>query len=70
MKKKIAILGSTGSIGRASLNIIDRDIDKFKIVLLTANSNYSKIKKQILKYKPTYFVINNTKVFLKIKKKI
>ena len=69
MKKKIAILGSTGSIGRASLNIIDRDIDKFKIVLLTANSNYSKIKKQILKYKPTYFVINNTKVFLKIKKK-
>ena len=69
MKKKIAILGSTGSIGRASLNIIDRDIDKFKIVLLTANSNYSKIKKQILKYKPKYFVINNTKVFLKIKKK-
>ena len=34
MKKKIAILGSTGSIGRASLDIIEKDLKKFKIYLL------------------------------------
>ena len=59
MKKKIAILGSTGSIGRASLNIFRKDLKKFKIILLSANSNYSLISKQIKKYKPKYFFINN-----------
>ena len=68
MKKKIAILGSTGSIGRASLNILEKDLKQFEIVLLSANSNYSLIKKQIKKYKPKYFFINNTDVFKKIKK--
>jgi len=68
MKKKIAILGSTGSIGRASLNILEKDLKQFEIVLLSANSNYSLIKKQIKKYKPKYFFINNTNVFKKIKK--
>ena len=43
MKKKIAILGSTGSIGKSLLNIISKDKDKFKIVLLTANKNHQKI---------------------------
>jgi len=69
MIKKIAILGSTGSIGTASLNIFQKDLKKFKIVLLSANSNYSFIKKQIKIYKPTYFVINDKAVCEKIKKK-
>tara|TARA_B100000029_G_scaffold222573_1_gene220382 strand:+ start:3692 stop:4861 length:1170 start_codon:yes stop_codon:yes gene_type:complete len=69
MKKKIAILGSTGFIGRASLNILEKDSNQFKIVLLSANSNYSLIKKQIKKYKPKYFFIKNVSVFRKIKKK-
>ena len=38
MKKKIAILGSTGSIGKTSLNIIDKDKKRFKIILLSANA--------------------------------
>ena len=38
MKKKIAILGSTGSIGKTLLDIIN--IKKFEIILLTANKNY------------------------------
>ena len=66
MKKKIAILGSTGSIGRASLDIIEKDLKKFKIYLLSANSNYSLINKQIKKYKPNIFVINNFYVYKKI----
>ncbi len=67
MKKKIVILGSTGSIGRLSLNIIENDLKKFKIILLSANTNYSLIKKQIKKFKPKYFVINDYFVFRKIK---
>ena len=36
-KKKIAILGSTGSIGKTVLKIIEKDIKNFEILLLTAN---------------------------------
>jgi len=39
MKKKIAILGSTGSIGKTLLNIVDKDKKNFDIILLTANQN-------------------------------
>ena len=69
MKKKIAILGSTGSIGRTSLDIIKKDLKSFTIILLYANSNYSLIKKQIKYYKPKYFIINNLTVFKKTKNK-
>ena len=40
MKKKIAILGSTGSIGTTLLNIINRNKKEYEIKLLTANKNY------------------------------
>ena len=40
MKKKVAILGSTSSIGKSLLDIINKDQKKFKIELLTANTNY------------------------------
>ena len=69
-KKKIAILGSTGSIGNNSLQILNLNKSKFNILLLSANSNYGEILKQINKYKPLYFVITNFFVFNKIKKKI
>ena len=69
MIKKIAILGSTGSIGTASLNIFQKDLKKFKIVLLSANSNYSLIRKQIKIYQPKYFIINDKTVFRKIQNK-
>ena len=42
MKKKIAILGSTGSIGKTLIEIIDKQRDKIDIVLLTANKDYKK----------------------------
>ena len=69
MKKKIAILGSTGSIGQSSLQVLNQDIRKFTIVLLSARSNYSLILKQIKKFKPRYFVINEKSVFEKVIKK-
>ena len=69
MKKKIAILGSTGSIGSASLNIFSKNKKKFSIILLSANSNYPSICNQIQKYRPKFFIINNFDVFKKVKKK-
>ena len=69
IKKKIAILGSTGSIGRSSLQVLKNNKKKFKIILLSANSNYSTIIKQINIYKPKYFVINDWIVFNKVFKK-
>ena len=69
MKKKIAILGSTGSIGTTSLKIFKNNPKKFKIILLSSNSNYLNICKQIKNFKPKYFIINNVNVYNKIKKK-
>ena len=45
MKKKIAILGSTGSIGQNLLKIISRDKEQYEIVLLAANKNYLELLK-------------------------
>ena len=42
--KKIAILGSTGSIGRQTIDIVRKDKKNFKILLLTANKNYKLLK--------------------------
>ena len=46
MKIKIAILGSTGSIGKSLLKIISKDKKKFEIVLLTAHKDYKTLLKQ------------------------
>ena len=51
MKKKIAILGSTGSIGQSTLEIIKRDRKNFEVVLLSANKNYKKLIKQANEFK-------------------
>ena len=50
MKKKIIILGSTGSVGVNTLKIIDKDKKNFEIFLLSANKNTKKLLKQICKY--------------------
>ena len=46
MKKKVVILGSTGSIGKSLINIILKDKKNFEVVLLTANKNYKELYKQ------------------------
>ncbi len=68
MKKKIAILGSTGSIGETTLSIIKIKSKDFIIDTLMANSNFIKIKNQIKKYKPNNFVVNNYETFKKLNK--
>ena len=50
MKKKIAILGSTGSIGKSTIDILRKDKKNFDVVLLTTNNNYREILKQAKGY--------------------
>ena len=69
MKKKISILGSTGSIGLTSLKIIDKKISLFKPYLFSANKNFNLISNQIKKYKPEIFIINEKNIYERIKKK-
>ena len=69
MKKKIAILGSTGSIGQNLLKIVNQDKEQYEIVLLTANKNYLKLLKQAKKFKVKNVIINDIEVFKKLKKK-
>jgi len=65
--KKIAILGSTGSIGSALIDIIKKDSKKFKIELLTANKNYRKLLKQIKFFNVKNIIVTDLKTFHKIK---
>ena len=69
MKKKIAILGSTGSIGQNLLKIVNRDKKQYEIVLLTANKNYLQLLKQAKKFKVKNIIITDNKCFKKKKKK-
>jgi 1-deoxy-D-xylulose-5-phosphate reductoisomerase len=66
--KKIAILGSTGSIGSALIDILKKDSKKFKIELLTANKNYRKLLKQIIFFNVKNIIVTDLKTFDKIKK--
>ena len=54
MKRKISILGSTGSIGRQALEVIEKLNDKFEIIALTAGNNVELLNEQIAKFKPKY----------------
>ncbi len=69
MKKFISILGSTGSVGTSTLNIIDLKKEFFIPYIFSANKNYKLICKQIEKYQPQIFVITNFDTFKKIFKK-
>ena len=67
--KKIAILGSTGSVGQQTINILRKDKKKFKILLLTANKNYLLLSKQIKEFKVKNVFIGDKKSYLILKKK-
>ncbi|MCK5811233.1 MAG: 1-deoxy-D-xylulose-5-phosphate reductoisomerase, partial [Cocleimonas sp.] len=57
--KGITILGSTGSIGVSTLDVISRHKDKYDIIALTANSNVEKMRQQCLQFQPLYAVMVN-----------
>ena len=68
MKKKISILGSTGSIGKTLLDIIRKDHKNFEIILLTADTNYKLLYKQAIKYNVKNLIITNTNKYNLLKK--
>ena len=70
MKKKIAILGSTGSIGKSTIDILRKDKKNFDVVLLTTNNNYREILKQAKEFKVRNIVINNNNHYLNLKQKL
>ena len=67
MKKIISILGSTGSIGIHSLKIFNKNKKLFNFYIFVADKNYNLICKQIIRYKPKIFIINNPDVLKKVK---
>jgi len=69
MKKNLAILGSTGSIGKSLIEIIKKDKKKFNIILLSANKNYKDILKQAKIFNVENLIITDKDSFLKLKKK-
>ena len=69
MKKKIVVLGSTGSIGKNTLKILAKDKIKFKIELLSTNKNISKVVNQAKEFNVKNIVINDSKSFIKAKRK-
>jgi len=67
MIKRIALLGSTGSIGTQTLEVIDGLGDDYQVVALAAGGNYELLAKQISKYKPEYAALENDKYLEKLK---
>ena len=65
--KKIAILGSTGSIGRQALQVIDELPGEFKVVGLAAGANIQLLVEQIRKYKPNYVALGSSEKAAQLK---
>jgi 1-deoxy-D-xylulose-5-phosphate reductoisomerase len=68
MKKKIVLLGSTGSIGKSFLDILKKDKKNCDILLLSVNRNINELLKQLKIFKVRNIIVKEKKSFLKIKK--
>jgi len=69
MKKKIAILGSTGSIGKTLINILKKDKKNFEIVLLSVNKNIRELERQVDLFEVKNIIVTDKKNYLKLKSK-
>jgi 1-deoxy-D-xylulose-5-phosphate reductoisomerase len=67
MKKRIAIFGSTGSIGTQALDVIESHANLFSVEILTAQNNEDLLIQQALKFKPQIVVIGDDKKFQVVK---
>ena len=68
IKKKIAILGSTGSIGKCLINILKKDKKNFEITLLTVNKNTKELFQQIKFFKVKNIIITDKEKYIQTKK--
>ena len=67
MKKKIAILGSTGSIGTQTLEVIAACSENFEAETLTANNNIDLLIQQAIRFQPNAVVIGNKEMYSRLK---
>ena len=61
MTRGIILLGSTGSIGTQTLQVIDQFPDKFNVVGLSANDNIDLLEQQVRKFKPAVWLLRSGK---------
>ena len=59
MKRRVAILGSTGSIGVQTLEVIEQNPKYFEVEVLTGNNNVELLARQVKKHKPNMVVVSN-----------
>ena len=69
-KQRLAILGSTGSIGTQALDIVRQHPDKFEVVVLTANTNVDLLAEQINEFNPKFGAICKDILFKNLKEKV
>lgn len=68
--KRITILGSTGSIGTQTLDVLRKNKDKFQVVAISANSSIDLLLEQIMEFSPKYVAVYNKESALKLKEMI
>ena len=70
MRKRIGIFGSTGSIGKQALDVIEANPDKFSVAVLTAHSNHELLIEQATRHEPACVVIVDEGKFNEVKKSL
>lgn len=68
--KKISILGSTGSIGKQTLDVVRANKDKFEVVAISANSSVDLLLEQIIEFRPKYVAVYDEVSCMKLKSMI
>ena len=67
MKRKLAILGSTGSIGTQALDVVREHPDKFEVYAITANNSLDLLIRQAREFQPEIVVIANDDKYIALK---
>ena len=63
----VAILGSTGSVGRSTLAVIARNPDRFNVVALSAHQSIYLLLQQVIQFRPEYVVVTNAAAAVRFK---
>jgi 1-deoxy-D-xylulose-5-phosphate reductoisomerase len=66
----VAVLGSTGSIGESTLDVLARHLDRFEVVALAANRNAAKLAQQIIQWNPEYAVLADETSLPELKERV
>ncbi len=67
MKKRLVILGSTGSIGRSALDIVEKHQDRLEILGLSAHANVELFQEQVSRFKPQYVILTDPEAHARYK---